>query len=423
MVGPQPPPIRPLPSQPDRAAEHGKSGFDRQLARLYGDSLFGPWLDPGQYLAATRTTRRHGSPFRRLAILAMVLCIGTAAGWLGRAGLARRGSEEREHVARSLATFLREGELERVAQFLALLRGPNATLDPHDPHLDLIVRAEAAVYRYQDADPARLARIKPFLSSGATGPASAQRTLASLALASRQERDARLAELESIRSTCDRDPEFYYLLATAFEHKGDVKAAQRAWDRSFDLGPLWLSHRYEHAWFESRQGKPEAVSKLVKNLTGVAPDSAWTRLVSERFGGGREAESGVATAAFPASTPAVAQFHRQFALALADAQSSDVAATRRLLGQAISAVNGQAAFVFDAFDWLVAAKATGLARDLTAFEAWPPHSELAAERVRRLDQPDSRPDDNPPAASRSQASSRKQVKKPARGKAKARRRK
>ena len=402
------------------AADQGDSGFARQLASLFGESLFGPWLDPGQYLGATRTTRRHGTPFRRLALLVLVLGIGTAAGWIVRAGLVRRAGEEREHTAHSLASFLREGELDRVAQFLALLCGPNATLDARDPHLDLIVRGEAALYRYQDADPARLGRIRPYLSPVGTNPPSAPRTLASLTVASRQERAARLAELESIRPALDRDPEFHYLLATALERKGDVKAARQAWERAFELGPLWLAHRYEQTWFEARQGKPESVSKLVGRLMSVAPESAWARLASQQFAGAQAAKPDVSpegSSARPA--PAVALFHQNFALALAQVRAGDPVAGRRSLGQAIAAVNGQAPFVLDAFDWLLEAKAIGLARDLTGFEAWPRHSDLAAARLEQLAEPGNRLAENPPAASEPQAKPGKHVKRPGRGKSKA----
>ncbi len=430
MVTPQKPP--PLPPTggggpdagraevhgPAAAADRGDSGFDRQLASLFGESVFGPWLDPGQYLGATRTTRRHGAPFRRLALLTLVLCAGAAAVWIVRAGLSRRTVEDRELVARNLASFLKEGELDRAAQFLTLLRGAKAFLDAHDAHLDLMIRAEATLYRYQDADPERLARIRPYLSSTATAPASGERILASLAVASRQERAARLAELESIRPAFDRDPEFHYLLATGLEYKGDVKAARQAWDRAFELGPLWLGHRYEQAWFESRQGKAEAVSKLVGRLTQVAPESAWTRLALEQFAGARVAKpDGSSAASSVGAIPEVALFHQDLALALAQARAGDPLAGRHSLGQAIAAVNGQAPFVLDAFDWLVEAKAMGLARDLTAFEAWPQHSEPAAARVARLAEPESRPIENRPAVSESQTT--KQVKKPSRGKAKA----
>ena len=150
-----------------------------------------------------------------------------------------------------------------------------------------------------------------------------------------------------------------------------------------------------------------------------APDSAWARLASQQFAGDRAAKSegsGAAASARPA--PAVALFHQQFALALAQVRADPVAA-RRSLGQAIAAVNGQAPFVFDAFDWLVEAKAMGLARDLTGFEDWPRHSELAAARLQRLAEPERRPDENPPAASEPQAKPKKQVKKPGRAKSKA----
>lgn len=414
---------RPDESQAGRAhretvtRDQGDSGFDRQLASLFGESVFGPWLDPGQYLGATRTTRRHGAPFRRLALLALVLGVGAVAGWIVRSGLARRAVEEREHVARSLATFLKEGELDRVAQFLALLRGPRATLDEHDPHLDLMVRSEAALYRYQDADPARLGRIRPYLSSAATIPASGQRILADLAVASRQERATRLPELESMRPTFDRDPEFHYLLATALEYKGDVKAARQAWDRAFELGPLWLAHRYEQAWFEARQENQAAVRRQVDSLARVAPDSAWARLAAKQFAGARAANTPAAASARPA--PAVALFQQDFALSLAQARANDPVAARRSLGQAIAAVNGQAAFVLDAFDWLVEAKATGLARDLTAFEDWPRRSSLAAARVAALAEPEPRPAENPPVVLEPQEKPKKQIKKPGRGKSKA----
>jgi len=173
--------------RPAVAADRGDSGFDRQLASLFGESVFGPWLDPGQYWARPARPTAIALPSGDSPADA-VLCLGDC-GWLD---CARRPFaphvEDREHVARNLASFLTQGELDRVAQFLVLLRGPNAALDAHDAHLDLMIRAEAALYRYQDADPERLARIKPYLSSATTAPASGERILASLAVASRQER-------------------------------------------------------------------------------------------------------------------------------------------------------------------------------------------------------------------------------------------
>jgi hypothetical protein len=65
------------------------------------------------------------------------------------------------------------------------------------------------------------------------------------------------------------------------------------------------------------------------------------------------------------------------------------------------------------------AKAIGLARDLTGFEAWPRHSDLAAARLEQLAEPGNRLAENPPAASEPQAKPGKHVKRPGRGKSKA----
>jgi hypothetical protein len=411
------------PSQPGQARpvvpdSDEKSSFDRQLARLFGDSLFGPWLDSGQYQGATRTTRRHGSPLRRLFTLILILSVGAATTWLVRAGLGRRKVEDREHVAHSLETFLKEGELDRAAQFLTLLHPASLPLGAHDPHLDLIIRGEATLFRYQDADPARLGRIKPYLAEAEKGSTSAQRVLASLAVASRQERADRIAEFESLRQSFDKDPEFHYLLATALEHKGDAKAAAQAWDRSFALGTLWLGHRYEQAWFESRQKKPEMVTKLVASMVRVAPESAWTRLASERFGGAPEPPASPAAVATRPTSP-VALFHQHLAAALAEVRTGDEVVARRRLSKAIDEVNGQAPFIFDAFDWLMEAKAPLLARELTGFESWPRHSQLAAVRLARLAEPEPVQAESPPVAAESDTSPSKQIKKPGRAKAKA----
>lgn len=415
----QPGQARPV-APDDRGKDSFKDGFDRQLSSLFGDSLFGAWLDSGQYQGATRTTRRHRSPFRRLAILILILGVGAATAWLVRVGLGRRTVEDREHVAHSLETFLKEGELNRAAQFLTLVHAPNLPLKANDPHLDLIVRGEAALYRYQDADPARLGRIKPYLAEAEKGSTPPQRVLASLAVASRQERADRLAQFEPLRQTFDKDPEFHYLLATALEHKGDAKAAAQAWDRSFDLGPLWLGHRYEQAWFESRQKKPELVAKLLASLVRVAPESAWTHLASERFGGATAPEPSAPPAASTAGpAPPVELYHQHLAAALAEARAGDAVVARRRLGRAIEVVGGQAPFILDAFDWLMDAKAPLLARDLTGFESWPRHSQLAAARLARLAEPEPAAAETPSAATAPDTNPSKQIKKPGRAKVKA----
>ena len=111
-------------------------------------------------------------------------------------------------------------------------------------------------------------------------------------------------------------------------------------------------------------------------------------------------------------------FHQDLAAALAEVRAGDEVAARHRLGRAIEAVAGQAPFVLDAFDWLMEARALGLARELTGFEAWPRHSQLAEARVARLAEPESVPAESPHAAGAPESSSSKHIKKPSRAKAK-----
>jgi hypothetical protein len=418
----------PRPSQAGN--ELGEPGLDRQLAGLFGETVFGPLLDPGRYLSRTSPSNARRGRLRRFVILLLILGVGGATTWLIRAGSRRTTGVSREQTAQSLANFLNEGEMPRVAQFLLVLHDPKQPFDSADPFLDLMVRGEAAVYRYLDADPSRLARIRTYLPIPEGGAGSPQRLLASLAVASRQERAERLAELESIGQIFERDPEYHYLLATALEHKGDVQAARRAWERSQDLGPLWLGHRYEQAGFEAAQRNRTGVRKVVEGLARVAPTSLWTQLASERFLGVRAVHPDKAPGQTPDPAFAnVAAFQRDFALALSAA--GDQAVAWRRLSQAVAAVNGQSPFVLDAFDWLMAAKATGLARALTGFEAWPRHSKLALARLAMLDEHEQPRDDKStvaPAATHGKAATpsttikKKKADKPQSGKHKARRR-
>jgi hypothetical protein len=141
-------------------------------------------------------------------------------------------------------------------------------------------------------------------------------------------------------------------------------------------------------------------------------------LPSQRFGGAPERALAPA-APTTGPIPAVALYHQHLATALAQARAGDEFEARRSLGRAIEAANGQAAFIFDTFDWLMEAKAPRLARELTGFETWPRHSQLAADRLARLAEAESRPTERLPSATEPEANPSKHIKKPGRAKAKA----
>jgi hypothetical protein len=201
-----------------------------------------------------------------------------------------------------------------------------------------------------------------------------------LTVASRAERAAAEGSLEELSSSFAKDPEIHALLADIAEHKHDEKAAAGHWDRAFQLGPLWLPHRYLQCWYEARQHHPEGVDRIARHMAEVAPDSPWTRLVFDRFSTTARRPAGAAKPATP-----VVEYHQQLAVALRLAQDGDLSEARRSLGKALAAVQDQAPFVLDAFDWLVDARLQVLARELTSFEAWPRSDPWAAAKLAELE--------------------------------------
>jgi hypothetical protein len=343
----------------------GPAPLERQLAKLYGESLFGPWGDPLDAMAAGRGARKRGQRGRRLGILLLTALVVAAGAWLTRRGLTRSAAQQRALVAKDVATFLADGELDRLAQFLDILRPPGQPLAPTDPYLDLIVSAEAALYRYQDAAPARLARIERYLAGEQLPPA---RRLAQLTVGSQPERAAARQTLDSLLPDFAKSPEYRTLMASVDEQRGDVKAARESWARSAHAGPLWLPHRYLQCAFEARQKNAPAVARTAMHMAKVAPDSPWTRLALAHFAPTTVVPSGPT----PAKPPSpVAQHYTELASALASLAARDLAAARQALGRALAAVHDQPAFVLDAYAALRAAKAEALAAELTSLEAWP----------------------------------------------------
>jgi hypothetical protein len=359
------------------------SDVKQQLVQLFGESLIGPWRSPDEFVASSPILRRRGVFRKNKLIVGVVgLCILLTSGWLLHLGLTRQAILKRIQVARNLESFLREGELERAAQYLALLQGETSSLVADDPHLDLILRGEAMVFRYHDADPKRFERIRPYLTEVKQGPIHPQRFLAAMTLRTRKERAGYLAEFSAIQPGYLRDPEFYFLWATALDSQGEKAAAQRAWNRSFELGPLWLAHRYEQIGFEIRQKNPNAPLKLLHHLERVAPDSIWTCLAQERLGHSVAEKIAGTSPTIPGKPmPKVAIFHQHLSSALVAAQANHFATAQERLQQSLLAIGGQAPFVLDAFDRLIEVNANRLAYELTKMSLWPRHSNEATNRL------------------------------------------
>lgn len=365
-------------------SELGTRGVERELAKLFGESLFGPWPELTQLSVTAPPPRRR----RRWVwlVVSLVVLLATALGISAiiRPGLARRTSDERAHLAQDLRIFLRDGDLERVSRFIALVRQQRDS-GQDNAHRELLVRADAAAYRYLDADPERLRRIQPGLAAAFEPNAAPDLVVAGFTVLSREERKAHIPRLERLRDQLSRESEVYYLLATALEQRGDITAARQAWEESARLGPAWLAHRFEQAEFERRQGNQRAAVKIVRRMVGVDPQSAWSRLATRAFGvSPDETPSQDEAGHGPQSAPPVEVFYARLLQSVAAAEKDELGQARRYLTEAAEAVHGQAPFLLDAFDWLVTAGSEALARELTALPAWPSRSETARTKARRL---------------------------------------
>lgn len=363
MKPPAYPPPSP-PSQPSGDAARTTGAADQQaqqqLDRLFGASLFGAWPESHAALA-TKHRRSSGRVRRRVGAVLLVAAVASAGFWLYRRGGAEQEIQQGSQMAGPVAALLSEGALDRLAQALKTLAPPDKPLAAEQPHLDLIVAAEAALYRYHDAAPERLARIEPFLSNDSGQPA---RLLARLTVISRPERVASLDTLVKLPPTHAQGSEYHALLATIHEGRGDAQAAHASWEQSLKAGPRWLPHRYLQCGFEARQRNSAAVAEIVGHMAQVAPDSPWTRLAQRHFGT-------PPTAGASAPMPPVAQFHADLEPLFQGSAAQNLNAARRALGQAFSTINGQSAFVLDVFKALRDAKADSLAMELTSYETWP----------------------------------------------------
>lgn len=360
----------------------------RQLEQLFGESLFGPWPELGQ---GPQKTRRR----RSLAWLWKLGVVGVVAllFWGGRAlfqpGLERQVRDDRANYAAELQAFLNDGNLSRAAQFVTLVQVESpqvesGAIDPKDPYCDLIVSTEAALYRYYDAKPERLNRIRPLIEQ--SEHASLRQLVAGFTVASREERAGRLSELERLHNELPNDNEVEYLLATALEQKGASDAAREAWERSAKLGPAWLGHRFEHAWFEWHRDRKPSAEKIARQMLRVDPDSTWAKLAAETFElpNDIEVESVRGDAAAPPPTTPVQIHFRKLQESVTAARQNSTSQAKARLVEAMSAIQHQQAFLLDAFDWLLEAGRTELARELTLLSEWPKESSIAQAKQERL---------------------------------------
>ena len=360
----------------------------RQLAQLFGESLFGPWPQLQHSAGKSRQRRRSKRWLWGLAVLLTLGAAGFGARRWVKPGLEHQVEDRRGHYAQELKTFIADGNLERASQFVTLVEGQpggaqGRDIDPKDVHLDLIVSVQAALYRYFDASPERLRRIGPYLDD--TGRASPSRQIAALTILSREERAARLGIIEGLRNDLPDSNELEYLLATALDYRNDAQLSREAWERSAKLEPAWLGHRFEQAWFELRQDRAPAAQEIASQMLRVDPDSAWSKLAIGTFALPKSVVVGSlrSDAGAPIATP-VETYFEMLVQGLAAARRKELGRAMERLADAASAIQYQAPFLFDAFDWCIAEQQPVLAQELANMPGWPRNSKVALAKLERL---------------------------------------
>lgn len=403
----------------DDHARRGRSGVSEsplqsesvrhQLAQLFGEGLFGPWPQLREQAAESWQRRRSPRCVWGLGLMLLLAAGVFVVRWLVQPGLEHQADARREHYVRELRTFLGDGDLERASQFLNLVERhtetePDAILDAQDPHLDLIVATEAALYRYFDASPARLRRIRPYLEQST--PLSPLRQIAAVTVLSREERAQRIRDLERLRNDMPERTEIDYLLATALEHRGQAQASREAWERSAKLEPAWLGHRLEQAWFELRQERPDAARQIASDMARVDADSPWSKLALEYITLPQEQPSNPdrADAAAPRTVTPVQIHFQKLTQAIVAAGRHEFSRATQGLAEAAAAVQHQAPFLLDAFDWCMGENEPALARELTEMPAWPRGTPVASAKLERfVSEPLEEPKRSPLQSARSPA--------------------
>ena len=369
----------PSPDRDEREVE-----LERQLQCLLGQNLFGEGLEPSIYVPGQTTAHRRLSRNAKRLLGLLALALALPAVWLFREGVSKRELAGQEKTADDLRTFLQDGDLPRVAALLPVLE-QGAPLSPDNPYFPLVLRAEATLYRYHDADPTRRIRLEQAFRLVPNAAASSlDQALAALIVLSRPERSDRLDELRGLAGSAPRDPQCAFLLAAVLDDQGDHPGARRAYTRAEELGPLWLPHRLEQILFERRTGNPRAVAKLVQKISRQDPGNPWTAL-ARQWAGAPSNESLPAPKPLPLAIHSpVERFYEHLLQGARSARAGDEEQLAAALKRAAEAVFGQDVFLLDAFALLLAEDLPRAVRALMAMPGWPQGSKAALALEARL---------------------------------------
>lgn len=246
-----------------------------RMRALLGQSLFGERDVSTGVRPAAGFSELAGEISRRRAIIAgIALLTLIGAGGVVRAAVAHRAGEDVSKETETLAHLMETGSVEQVAaaipRFAALAENSGASAKDRAA----LARAEATVYRYLDADPARKAKITGTLLDQTLNDDDA--VLARALIADDEDNIEKIDTLKAIAARRPKASEPVFLIASAYRAAGRFKEAQRTMKAAEELEPSHLPHLLaELLFFSERDNKSEAL-RVYEQMNDVQPTSQFT---------------------------------------------------------------------------------------------------------------------------------------------------
>lgn len=360
---------------------------DRQLAALYGESLFGTW----EAVAATATgsiaLRWLRPAMRRQAFMLLgvllLLVGGLAAG--ARSILQRSDAKELATLADRMQQLTHGGNVEQLAE---LLDDPAVAQDAFTGRSGAYHktwrRADAVLYRYYDGNPARRKRLT---EAALSGP-DAFETVTHALLKSAPERTSVIARLGATTRSTD-DPNAALLWAEALARAGNEAEARQVLEAALAREPTHLLLLTALAERFSRLRSGRRAEEALAEMDDIRPHALWTRIGHLRSAVWMRARLPAEPPLQPseralAPTRSVAAAERAFAAAVVAERRGSRADAAAAMASVAKAVHNEPTFLIDFADRALNLGAPQLAKVLTDSAPWPTDSVAAGSVVGRL---------------------------------------
>lgn len=268
------PPLRRTPTISTIARAGKKPSVEDVLALLHGARLLGPWSTPWQDEEPSDRATRKALPLRRFALVVVAGALLGLGILLVRAGRQRQEEREQATLTSELREFLLHGELALAERRVASLCStpPRCAQLPPETRA-LVARAQATLYRWHDADPARLAAIEAMAAPAESVDLAVKNAL----LESAERWSADINGLEALARNDIAGCDALYLVALARARAGNLPAAVAAFRAANERGPAHLPYLALQVQALDDSGLPVSALRVARRMASISDKSPWTK--------------------------------------------------------------------------------------------------------------------------------------------------